>query len=594
MAVPKSLIVPAGCQWMDSLSSTFITTLMSVQKLFKLFTKQGKKPITPDELERRFWEAENDRTQVYERSRRQQQYDFALATEPWFNAEDTRTQLFQRFILDALDTFAKNQQERTSSLNETLERHGKIARASDEARQELFEKETIERMEVFQATQRNREAAITKWATNQEELYEMGRRQRRGETEEIYRMLRELFGKMIREEREAFIEAQCRREQRVRSTVMPLPTPYHPVLRPHSVVFASPVQPPIITRSPSSELYRPGTCRVSLRRPSFPSTEVNTSPPVIVTMNSRRYSASILCRRSQSPTKRISVTSQPLKFSTSEKVGQESEQLDTLQNDNAHTLSQRLDAAFQQCEDQRQDTFLADERNRATYFSSVKAYVNDSAMKRLLHFKQTRSDLDVRLSSLTNVGRERLRALEHEHNALEALREQTFSGSDARMKAAFDDMLSLMEHNSSCMEIVQNEHAEACYQEVDALLDAMASIVIRIRNAMSRAFEDLMSSRIVTVPPKSPTAPPSPIASPDIPSEEVAYEQSRSSRRGSTCHSRGRSWSRSPPAHRATQFYSRRSRSRSRSGRRSYISTRRSPSPSRVARPTEPFVCSPL
>ena len=63
--------------------------------------------LAPEEIERRFWDEENARTELYERSRRQQQLEFALAAASWTKSEDVRIQEFQRSLVGAMEALAE-------------------------------------------------------------------------------------------------------------------------------------------------------------------------------------------------------------------------------------------------------------------------------------------------------------------------------------------------------------------------------------------------------------------------------------------------------------------------------------------------------
>lgn len=183
----------------------------------RLFPRRDTGQVTPNDLERCFWEAEHERTQVFERTRRSQQLDFALATAPWTKAEDSRHEIFQRFLLEAMKTFASNQDERNAEFKELVDKHERIFLVNNQMRQDAFNNVNATRLKVFQATQERREKAIAKSAGFQERLYEQGRKRREADCERLIETLRDLFNKMMREEIATFKSAQRRREERTES-----------------------------------------------------------------------------------------------------------------------------------------------------------------------------------------------------------------------------------------------------------------------------------------------------------------------------------------------------------------------------------------
>ncbi|THH28455.1 hypothetical protein EUX98_g5742 [Antrodiella citrinella] len=183
----------------------------------KLFSRRDTWQITPNDLERCFWEAEHERTQVFERTRRSQQLDFALAAAPWTKAEDTRHEIFQRFILEALKTFASNQDDRHAGFKELVDNHEKTFQANDQVRLAAFDDANTTRLKVFKATQEQREKSAAKFITFQDKLFEQGRRRKQEDCEKLIGLLRDLFNKMIREEIATFRNAQRQREERIRS-----------------------------------------------------------------------------------------------------------------------------------------------------------------------------------------------------------------------------------------------------------------------------------------------------------------------------------------------------------------------------------------
>ena len=171
--------------------------------------------LTAEEVERRFLEAENARTELYERSRRQQQLDFALTAAPWSKTEDARVEVFQRFLIDTLETFTKHQEQRLVEFKEVMDRHDDVFRANDAKRQTAFDEAGESQFKTFLATQEKREKAIVKFARYQEELYEKERKERDAERARLVALFREMFERAVREQRASFSDAQQQREVRI-------------------------------------------------------------------------------------------------------------------------------------------------------------------------------------------------------------------------------------------------------------------------------------------------------------------------------------------------------------------------------------------
>lgn len=172
----------------------------------RCFAKKVSSPPSTDEVERQFRKAERDRTQTYECTRRQQQYDFALATESWLNPENTRVEIFHRFTRKALDDYPSFQQQRATEFGKMLGVHDKLARTRDAEQQTVFEEEMSERTRLFQATQERRSLAISQYNAYRDRLYEEGRKGRQVDTEKLVDFLHDLFGKLMREAESALAE----------------------------------------------------------------------------------------------------------------------------------------------------------------------------------------------------------------------------------------------------------------------------------------------------------------------------------------------------------------------------------------------------
>lgn len=130
-------------------------------------------------------------------------------------AEDTRNEIFQRFLLEALKTFANNQDSRVAQFKDMSDKYDKIFRFNDDKHQAASNDVSSTRLKLFEASQEKREKAVAKFAEFQERLYDQHRTQRQADCQRLIEQFRELFGKMIRQEMATFKDAQRRREERI-------------------------------------------------------------------------------------------------------------------------------------------------------------------------------------------------------------------------------------------------------------------------------------------------------------------------------------------------------------------------------------------
>ena len=198
--------------------------------LESLFVKKSTAVLSSEDIERRFWDAEDDRTEIYERTRRQQQLDFALAAKPWTKEEENRNGTFQRFLLSALEAFSIHQERRVVEFKEVMDRHDKIFRSGNKTREAAFDDATAKRASMFQETQERRMKAIEDNLVHQERLYEQGRERREVEVQGLIVWLRELFEQTVREEEAVFADAQRERVQRVMAILVSEDVAFRPPL----------------------------------------------------------------------------------------------------------------------------------------------------------------------------------------------------------------------------------------------------------------------------------------------------------------------------------------------------------------------------
>ena len=167
-----------------------------------------------EDLERCFWEAENDRGELYERSRRQRRFDFAIAGTSWTKDEQTRNEKFQRFLQDTWETFLDHQNRRVTEFRDVIDRHDKIFQSDDKIRQATFDDVMLSRREVLHETLLKAEKLVEEMIESQRQLYEQGRNVRSRETEKLVELFRKVFDKTVRDMKATFTDAQSRRDER--------------------------------------------------------------------------------------------------------------------------------------------------------------------------------------------------------------------------------------------------------------------------------------------------------------------------------------------------------------------------------------------
>ena len=133
-------------------ASSYVDASYSIRIRWKS-SRHKNAVLSPEQLERRFREAENTRTEAYEETRRQQQLDFSLAVSPWTQAEDARNEEFQKFLIEAFEAFMKHQERRSVELKEVIDRHDAVFRVNDTKRQAAFNEANDSQLKIFQVTQ---------------------------------------------------------------------------------------------------------------------------------------------------------------------------------------------------------------------------------------------------------------------------------------------------------------------------------------------------------------------------------------------------------------------------------------------------------
>lgn len=137
-------------------------------------------------------------------------------------AEGTRNEIFQRFLLEALETFANNQGSRMAEFKDMSDKYDKIFRFNDDIRQAAFKDANFTRLKLFEAIQAKRERAVTKFAELQERLYDRHQAERHADCQQLIEQFRDTFSKVIRKEMATFKDAQRRREESIHALVRQL------------------------------------------------------------------------------------------------------------------------------------------------------------------------------------------------------------------------------------------------------------------------------------------------------------------------------------------------------------------------------------
>lgn len=165
----------------------------------------------------------------------------------------------------------------------------------------------------------------------------------------------------------------------------------------------------------------------------------------------------------------------------------------------ANTLMD-LETSFSRQEEQRQTMFKEDAKTREDFVEQVKAYIDDTAEKKRVLFQQLQDHLDRHLEKFMarSIGIRNTLALEY--NEAEHVRGTISSASATRVQAIFDDALSLMEQEAACLEKVQSQHSDWCRGEVEALLNAMNTVIVDMQQSFSNHFFDRLRSIGVAVP----------------------------------------------------------------------------------------------
>ncbi|THH23050.1 hypothetical protein EUX98_g8130 [Antrodiella citrinella] len=188
---------------------------------------------------------------------------------------------------------------------------------------------------------------------------------------------------------------------------------------------------------------------------------------------------------------------------------------------------QVLERTFDEREDQRQATSVRDIEMRTTFVSQVKSYLQQAGEQRHTQFRRLKSHIDQHVTSTQKRLKNILGALAGAYIKAELHRDRVFADSEAHMRFVFDDMMSLMEEQSGALEVVQNQHINGCYDEVESLLAAMRVIVQQISPSFPGDHEPQPSPSIVqsVAPEAAPSRPPT--SGPG----ELMFESTSSTRR---------------------------------------------------------------
>ncbi|KAH8101902.1 hypothetical protein BXZ70DRAFT_932405 [Cristinia sonorae] len=477
----------------------------------RYFAKKVKSPPITDEVERQFRKTERDRTQTYECIRRQQQYDFALATESWLNSESIRAEVFHRIVREALDDYYSLQQQRAAEFGKMLETHDKLARADDAQRQARFDEDMSERTRLFQAAQERRKVAISQYAAYRDRLYEEGRHGRQVETEKLVDFLRELFGKVMREAESARAEP-ARGNQTTTGNTSPttesLSTPTLPELQiptinasghpesAASTISTSPSTsdvmppPPSTPPSPHSDRPRSSSRHASGEGSRSPNTPFRSSPPQTPKVpppgtlpNSTTINGNQIHGTPVVSDTYIDCPPEALPKDRARGIGEESVRAPTFEPSAGHGISRQskpwsgLDIEFDDCETRRTSTFTHDRNTRLDLVCQIKDFIRQSGEKRSSQFVSVLKQFDTLIERLKASCSMTLLVHENSYDRPEVLRQQKFLDAQTCMDFLFEDMMSMMGEEASSMQEIQRNHDMAHIDKVDALLNSMGAMV---------------------------------------------------------------------------------------------------------------------
>lgn len=169
-------------------------------------------PFPPEHREARFLSEEHHRTQLFEQSRRQQQYEFAATSQTWLKGEDERNATFKQALSDAEKELEQQAAEHLRRFAEHLEKFDQSATSNNDIRWTLVKEARDTRLDVFKQEQGRREDAVSKLVSRWEDSSEKGSAERRIGSGEVMEQYRKQFQDMIRGVQEAFEEAQAGRD----------------------------------------------------------------------------------------------------------------------------------------------------------------------------------------------------------------------------------------------------------------------------------------------------------------------------------------------------------------------------------------------
>ncbi|TCD67804.1 hypothetical protein EIP91_011932 [Steccherinum ochraceum] len=441
--------------------------------LRKIFQRPHAPGVSQEDLGERFQETESDRGRTFERTRRQQQFEFASAAAHWTKAEDARDDAFQEFLADSLAAFVASQALRAQELLEQLESHERTFSAGDKMRQSAFRNASDARLGVFKEQQEERQKEVDKFSSYQDDLHAKRRDERCRAYRKIVKGFRIEFERMLEGAEGAFKVAQQEREKRIltcpsrdstssiaegfTSPTDPLPTTLPP---PPTI----PVDPPLLStartavpgtrhQQPPSFDFAPfqfaATRSASSPRRQIVSPPLDSSHPVTT--------AAVDAAMPSAP------IPQPEALDHAPDLGPAANSLSEL----------TLDKMFAEAESGRQDLFSRDEEHRNILFSQTLSYIKQSGNRRRAQFEALKTHLEKQFEDTQK----------HQDQ-----RDLEFDAFHATMHRSFEGRLFLMEERTERAEAVQAEHAERCFQAVNTLISGMDGIITETKRTLTACF----------------------------------------------------------------------------------------------------------
>ncbi|TCD68377.1 hypothetical protein EIP91_010886 [Steccherinum ochraceum] len=477
-----------------------------------LWRKERNQP-SPREVERRFWEAEDNRNEVYEKDRSLQQYNFSLASNSWTKTEDGRHEAVHRLFSEAMKTFTSSQDRRVAQFLQMLDKHDKAFRLRDESCQKLFDDANADHSRIIQETQELRREEFLKIVAWQHNLFEDGRSQRQKDCEQLAHQIRGLFKHLVRDVESSFAERQLEREKRTKTLSKQFSMPVPDTWQASSPQIGT---PPTVLHVSRSRTRSP----VLIQQPPIvvpPPVIVVPPPPVAPTYGHQAravFSVEELCRLDRGRTRYSPAQTLPPPSPYVPQMHVDDEKVsfpgspNSLPYNNIPDPSRVINKTFQECEELRQHTFLEDQKMQSDFAAHVVECIQAAGNKRRTGFEDLIGYFDLQFTGMIDQYKAICVSREQQDTAAESRRDMLSSNAESRRQLAFDDMIAFARAQSGSLEIAQGEHASRCYSEIDGLLVAMRRTVTQRRTDLWERFDIFVRETQVNHPIPAPNEAP--------------------------------------------------------------------------------------